>query len=250
MPFTHGLESGFVRKIVSKIKRKNAAASRFGQESLHRDSFAQNAARNDLRVPKIFDNTQSFLKRQQQGTELAPGSALCRRGYAEKVNRQAEMFVFHPETGNGGEMNRELCSSAPKRDECRAWKRRMTAALPSVKAKVADAGEADVAQEFGAATATDHDKCDARMTREAPQHPAGRGRQAHLIGAGRDINERAIKIEKHGDAAARLDLSGDASPIRGKAGSHALQSAPRASTRSGVSMRISVRSDRRLAAQR
>src|ERR1700674_5732454 len=108
----------------------------------------------------------------------------------------------------------------------------MIAALPSVEAKVVDAGEADVAQEFGAAAAADHDECDARMTREAPQHPARRGRQTYLVGAGRDFNQRAIEIEEHGDAAARMNLSGDASPIRGKAGSHALQSAPRASTRS------------------
>src|SRR6202165_5602137 len=126
----------------------------------------------------------------------------------------------------------------------------MTATLPSVEAKVADAAEADIAQELGAAAATDHDKRDARMARETPQHPAGLGGQPDLIGAGRDFNQRAIKIEKHRDAAARLDLSGDASPIRRKARGHALESAHRVSTRSGESMRISVRSESRLAAQR
>src|ERR1700731_2270078 len=95
---THGVECGFVRKIVSEKKRENPAAGRFGQESLHRDSFAQNVARNDLRVPKILDKIQSFPKRKEQRTKLAPCLALCRRGYTEKVNRQAEMFVFHPET--------------------------------------------------------------------------------------------------------------------------------------------------------
>jgi hypothetical protein len=45
-------------------------------------------------------------------------------------------------------------------------------------------------------------------------------------------------------------LSGDASPIRGEPRSHPLASAHRTSTRSGASIRISVRSDSRLAAQR
>ena len=100
----------------------------------------------------------------------------------EKVNRQAELFVFDPETRNGGELRRELRVCIPKRDESGIWMRGMTAALPSVKAKVADAGKADMMQEFSAAAATDHDKRDARMTREALQHPAGCGRQAHLVG--------------------------------------------------------------------
>jgi hypothetical protein len=52
------------------------------------------------------------------------------------------------------------------------------------------------------------------MTRKPPQHLAGRGRQAHLIGKGRNGNERPIEIEKHDDPAARLDLSDDSRPIR------------------------------------
>jgi hypothetical protein len=36
----NGLESGFVREIVSEIKRKNVAARRFGLELLHGNSFA------------------------------------------------------------------------------------------------------------------------------------------------------------------------------------------------------------------
>ena len=126
----------------------------------------------------------------------------------------------------------------------------MTAAFPTVEIEVADAVEADVAQEPGTTAPTDDDKCDARIMREAPQHTAGRGRQVHLIVAPLDVNERAVKIEKHGDAAARLDLGGYTIPIREKARSHALEPAHRASTRSAVSIRISVRSERRLAAQR
>src|SRR5208282_6100918 len=131
-------------------------------------------------------------------------------------------------------MNRELQSCTPKCDESRNGKARMTAAFPTIETEIADATEADVAEDLGAAAATDDDKCDARMTREVLQHTAGRGRKVHLIGSPRDVNERAVKIEKHGYTAAQLDLSGYAIPMRDKARSHALQPAHRASTRSGV----------------
>ena len=68
-------------------------------------------------------------------------------------------------------MNRELHACTAKSDESRTWKRRMTAALPSVEAKVTDAGEADVAQELGpAATLTISGSTIFRVVRiETPQ---------------------------------------------------------------------------------
>ena len=126
----------------------------------------------------------------------------------------------------------------------------MTAAFPTVKTKVADARDAGVAKEFGAAAAADDDNCDPRMSREAPQHPASHRRQAHLIGARRDLDESAVKIEKHYHAPARLYLGGYTIPIRGKGASDTLESGHSASTRSGLSIRISVKSERRFAAQR
>jgi hypothetical protein len=80
----------------------------------------------------------------------------------------------------------------------------VTAAFPTIKSKVTDARDAGVAKEFGATAAANDDNCDPRMSREAPQHPASYWRQAHLIGAWSDFDERAVKIEKHYHAPARL----------------------------------------------
>src|ERR1035441_8525185 len=94
-------------------------------------------------------------------------------------------------------MNRELHSCTPKCNESRNGNRRATAAFPAVETEVADAAEADIAQKFGAAPTTDDDKRHTRMPREAPQYTAGRGRQVHLIGKPRNVNEGAVKIEEH-----------------------------------------------------
>src|ERR1700687_5334340 len=113
-------------------------------------------------------------------------------------------------------MKRESRLCLPKCNESRSGKRGMTAAFPTIETKVVDGAEPDVTRELGPAAATNDHKCDARVTREPAQHAAGRGRQAHLIGAPRDSNERAVEIQKHGDAAACLDLGGYAIPIRHK----------------------------------
>jgi hypothetical protein len=44
----------------------------------------------------------------------------------------------------------------------------MAAAFPTVETEVANAAEVDIAPKIGAAPATDDDKCDAGMPREAP----------------------------------------------------------------------------------
>src|ERR1039458_76231 len=130
-------------------------------------------------------------------------------------------------------MDRDLHSCPPKRSDCGNGKRRTTTAFPAIKAEVTDALKGDEAKEFAAPAATDDGNCDTRMARKAPQSTPGQGRQPHLIWARRDLYERAVKIEKHGNAAARLDPGGDARPIRDKAWSHVPKPPHRVSTRSG-----------------
>ncbi len=90
----------------------------------------------------------------------------------------------------------------------------MTATLPSVKAKVANAGEANMTGMISGVAAAI--SITTRVTRRwyRRRNTCGRGLHRTRTWAGRNIDECAVKIEKHGDAAARPDLSGDARPIR------------------------------------
>src|ERR1700730_16149293 len=82
----HGLESGFIRKIISKIEGESTAKLRFGKEMLHGHSLAKNTTRNDLHVSEIVDQSQRLPIGQQKSMELAPGPVLVWGRHIEQVD--------------------------------------------------------------------------------------------------------------------------------------------------------------------
>jgi hypothetical protein len=76
-----------------------------------------------------------------------------------------------------------------------------------------DTGNADVFQEFSAASTTDYHQGSVRVLCETLQNFTRGGHKAHLVRARRDGDQRTVEIQENGDTAVLANFLSDAIPI-------------------------------------
>src|SRR5579862_1541752 len=248
-----GDEGGLVGIVVAKINGQGVAELPGPQASADRGALVGHAPGRDFQVADILENAKMLAKWAQKSRNAAARVRRYARPCGGNVDGEAAALVFDPHTWKRGQILAEDGACPAQRDSRGGRDRRAAASFPAIQAQVTDLTDGNVAQKFGAAPATDHRHQDARMARQAAEQAARGGSQTNLVGAQNDGREGAVEIEKQGDPGAVAKARGHQIPVRKqiwKGAGGPGHGAGGASIRSGVSMRISVRSERRLAAQR
>ena len=231
--------------IVAKIDGQCAPEARLRQKATHGRALAGIQTRDNVRVAQIFEKTQRTLKRTRESAKLAADAAPHARGHAPKMHAEAGALVFNPHARIRREAARELLAGAVQRVLGRPGETVAAGALPSVKTEITDGADAHVAEQIGAAAAADDHQRDARMPREATENTPGAAGETRLLRPRSEGHERAVKIEEQQHPPALANAARHLIPVRKEARGLGRRKAHGTSTRSGTSMRISVRSERR-----
>ena len=251
--FTHGAEGGFIGKIVAKEDGKITRHKRLGEEIGDGGSFVANGIWHDLDVPQILEQLQVAVKRDEETSNGATSFIARSDGNIAKMNGKADALGLDPQPRKNGEFIGEHDVSAIEIDFFGRRKRDAGVALPTIQAEIAKVAIRNEMLQFVAAATADYRKRNLTATGEPLQSAASGRVELHQFRARRERNESAIEIEENGNVMAIANARRYCVPISKEMWEFTplgFHWACATSVRSCVSMRISVRSESTLAAQR
>ena len=150
---------------------------------------------------------------RQRAEIAADERADMERSLAE-MHRQADVFVFYPQSRIPAQPCREPAPGFAERTVHVLWERRTRpVGFPAIQAEAADAGHHQVASEICAPPAADHKDTHPRSSSEAAERRANPRGHSHLFWPPCKGHQRSVEVEEEGEMPAPRDAGLDSRPV-------------------------------------